>query len=104
VSVINLVTRRVTATIAVGAEPSALALAPNGTRLYVANSASNSLTVINTVTNAPVATVDLSGFGTAPRAVAVTNNGDANDTDETILVALFYAQLRPGKTATDEGQ
>jgi len=104
VSVVNLPSQTVTSTISVGAEPVAVALSPNGTRLYVANSASNSLTVINTATNAVVATVDLSAFGTAPRALAITNNGDASDTDETVFVALFYAQLRPGKTANDEGQ
>src|SRR5262249_12133209 len=79
-------------------------LSPNGTRLYVANSASNTLTVINTATNAVAAVVDLSALGTVPRAIAVTNNGDASDTDETVFVALFYAQLRPGKTANEEGQ
>lgn len=104
VSVISLPTRKVTATIPVGTEPAAVALSPNGTRLYVANAASNTLTVIDTTTNLAVTTVDLSPFGTAPRAIAVTNNGDANDADETVFVALFYAQLRPGKTATDEGQ
>jgi YVTN family beta-propeller protein len=104
VSVLNLTTLTVTGTITVGAEPTGVALSPNGTRLYVANAASNSLTVVNTATDAVVATVDLSAFGTSPRAVAVTNNGDANDTDETVFVALFFAQLRPGKTATEEGQ
>lgn len=104
VSVINLTTRKVTSTLAVGIEPLALVLSPNGTRLYVANSASSSVTVLDTANNTIVATVDLSASGTAPRALAVTNNNDANDTDETILVAMFFAQLRPGKTATDEGQ
>lgn len=104
VSVVDLTTRSVTATIAVGAEPSAVALSPNGTRLYVANAASNNLMVIDTATRMIVATVDLSAFGTSPRAIAVTNNGDANDNDETIFVALFYGQLRPGKTFLDEGQ
>ena len=59
---------------------------------------------MNTATDTVVATVDLSGSGTAPRAIAVTNNGDANDTDETVFVAMFFSPLGPGKTATDEGQ
>jgi YVTN family beta-propeller protein len=104
VSVVNLATLSVTQTIPVGAEPLGVALSPNGTRLYVANSASNNVQVIDTSTNAVVATIDLSAVGTAPRAIAVTNNGDANDTDETVFVAMFFSQLRPGKTATDEGQ
>jgi hypothetical protein len=51
-----------------------------------------------------IATIDLSAFGTAPRAIAVTNNGNTNDADETVFVALFVGQLRPGKGAVDEGQ
>jgi YVTN family beta-propeller protein len=93
---------RVTRTIAVGAEPSAVALSPNGTRLYVANSSSNTLSVINTANNRVIDTIDLSPFGTAPRAIGVTNNGNNNDADETIFVALFFGQLRPGKTAANE--
>jgi YVTN family beta-propeller protein len=102
VSVVDLPGKRVTATFAVGVEPQGLVLSPNGTRLYVANASSNTLSVVNTATNAIVATVDLSPFGTSPRAVSVTNNGDTNDADETIFVALFFSQLRPGKTATQE--
>jgi len=105
ISVLNLATNAVENTVAVfGAEPMGLALSPNGTRLYVANSSSNTLTVLNTATTAIVATVDLSAFGTSPRAVAVTNDGDGDDVDETIFVALFFGQLRPGKTASEEGQ
>jgi YVTN family beta-propeller protein len=104
VSVVNLQTLSVVNTLTVGAEPMAVALSPNGTRLYVANAASNSLSVFDTTTNTNVATVDLSAFGTSPRALAVTNDGDADDTDETIFVALFFGQLRPGKTSTEEGQ
>jgi len=45
----------------VGKEPLAVALSPNGTRLYVANSASNNLMVFDTTPKKPslVATVDL---------------------------------------------
>src|SRR5262249_22388253 len=85
-----------------GAEPMALALSPNATRLYVANSSSNSLSVIDTSIEKVIATVDLSPFGTAPRSIGVTNNGDTDDTDETVFVALFFGQLRPGKTAAQE--
>jgi hypothetical protein len=34
----------------------------------------------------------------------VTDDGDTDDTDETIFLALFFAQLRSGKSAVDEGQ
>ena len=104
VSVVPLPNGPVSNTIVVGSEPMALALSPNGTRLYVANSASNTISVLDTSTNLVTATVDLSSFGSAPRGVSVTNNGNLIDTDETIYVAMFFAQLRAGKTFLDEGQ
>ena len=104
VSIVNLTTYAVVKTIQVGSEPMALALSPNGTRLYVANSSSNNLMIVDTTYYNSPATVDLSPFGSAPRAIAVTNDGDADDTDETVFVALFYGQLRAGKTNNDEGQ
>jgi YVTN family beta-propeller protein len=96
----------VSATVGAGAEPHAVALSPNGTRLYVANSASNNLMVFDATKAAPkkLATVDLSPYGTAPRAIGITNDGDTSDADETVFVALFFGQLRPGKTSTEEGQ
>jgi YVTN family beta-propeller protein len=103
-SVVDLPARQVLRTVNVGAEPSAVAFSPNGTRLYVANSSSNNLMVINPNNDATIATVDLSPFGTAPRAIGVTNDGDNEDSDETIFVPLFFAGLRAGKTATEESQ
>src|SRR5262245_35336454 len=97
VSILTIPSRNIHKTLTVGAEPRALALSPNGTRLYMANSTSNSLTVIDTKREEIVTTVDLSPFGTAPRAIAVTNDGDSNDNDETAYVALFFSELRPGK-------
>ena len=106
-SVVDLPGRRVVRTINVGAEPSAVAFSPNGSRLYVANSASNNLMVINPNNDSTIATVDLSPFGTAPRAIGVTNDGDDDDTDETIFVALFFGaasrqdrgRRKPGRPA-----
>jgi YVTN family beta-propeller protein len=104
VSVVDLPSRTTGTPIAVGAEPSGIAISPNGTRLYVANSASNTVQVIDTASKSVVDTIDVSSFGSAPRAVAVTNDGDDDDQDETIFVSLFFGQLRTGKTATQEGQ
>jgi len=74
--------------------------------MVVATSPNGTLTVLDTTVTPPsvLATVDLSSDGTAPRASAVTNNGYSNDNDETILVAMFFGQLRSGKTALNEGQ
>jgi YVTN family beta-propeller protein len=104
VSVVDLSEGGVTDTFGVGAEPVAVALSPNGTRLYVASSASNALVVVNTDTLEIVAAVDLSPFGTAPRAIAVTNDGDRVDSDETVYVALFFGQPRAGRSTVQEGQ
>lgn len=104
VSVINIPSGKVRGTIRVGAEPMAVALSPNGSRLYVANSASNNLMVVDTSRESVIATIDLSPFGTAPRAIAVTNDGDKDDRDETVFVAQFFGQLRAGKSALQEGQ
>ncbi|HET6202588.1 MAG TPA: hypothetical protein VFI25_07270 [Planctomycetota bacterium] len=106
VSIVDLVNLRPRGKIRVGVEPTAAALSPNGTRLYVANAASNSVSVIDATLLKPVlvATIDLSGFGASPRAIAVTDDGDADDTDETVFVPLFFAGLAPGKTSLEEGQ
>jgi YVTN family beta-propeller protein len=90
-----------------GAEPMAVALTPNGKRLYVANSASNTVSVFDTTTvKTPtlITTIDVSAFGTAPRSLAITDDGDTNDLDETVFVGMFFGQLRPGKSSVDEGQ
>ncbi|MBI3769193.1 MAG: beta-propeller fold lactonase family protein [Deltaproteobacteria bacterium] len=106
VTIIDVAKLKTKGKLKVGVEPRAVALSPNGTRLYVANAVSNNLMVFDTTTRKPtlIATADLSLFGTSPRALAVTNDGDTDDTDESVFVASFFAQLRPGKTSTDEGQ
>lgn len=92
--------------ITVGTEPAAVLLSPNGTRLYVANSVSNSVTVIDTTDDSVVTTIpiDPNAEGIHPRSLAITNDGDADDTDETVIVAMFFSSLVAGKTGLDEGQ
>ncbi|WP_163803874.1 beta-propeller fold lactonase family protein [Mycolicibacterium anyangense] len=57
------------AQIAVGDTPSALAVSPDGKRLYVANLGDNSLSVVDTSTNTTIATV---GVGSNPVALALS--------------------------------
>ena len=57
VSVINTVTDKVIATIPVGSYPNGVAVSPNGRRVYVGNEGSASLSVIDTKTNAMIATI-----------------------------------------------
>jgi YVTN family beta-propeller protein len=81
--------------IAVGVEPYGLALTPNGTKLYVSNSRSNSISVIDTATNTVIKTI--SNVGLEPRGLAITNDGDASDTDETLYVTQFLSLPVLGK-------
>lgn len=82
-----------TSSINVGTEPRGCALTPNGTRLYVANHTAGTVSVIDTSTLNIIGTVNVGGN---PTAVAITNDGDTDDTDETVFVTQFYAELIPG--------
>jgi YVTN family beta-propeller protein len=58
VSVINTKTNFVTATIAVGSNPSSISVSPDGSKVYVANYSNfNTVSVINTATNLVTATI-----------------------------------------------
>lgn len=86
---------RVIATIPVGTEPRGCAVTPNGTRLYVANHTSGSVSAINTATNTVSYNITASGL-INPTAIAITNDLDADDTDERVFVTDFFAKLIPG--------
>ena len=79
----------------VGTEPASLVLTPNGRRLYVANSRSGSISVIDTATDAVVKTI--ANVGPEPRGLAVSNDGDDDDTDETLYVTQFLSLPVAGK-------
>jgi YVTN family beta-propeller protein len=78
-----------TQSINVGTEPYGLVMTPNGTKLYCANARSNSISVIDTSTNTVVRTIE--GVGFEPRGLAVTNDGDSDDLDETLYVTQFLS-------------
>ncbi len=81
--------------IPVGTEPYGVALTPNGTKLYVTNSRSDSVSVIDTATDTVIRTIQ--NVGPEPRGIAITNNGDASDTDETVYVTQFLSLPVAGK-------
>ena len=84
----------------VGSEPTGLALSPSGATLYVAEWAEGRISVIDTATMTVTATID---NPSNPRSVAVTNNGDANDADEYIIVPEFYGTpIAASAEATDQ--
>ncbi len=98
ITVIDLISGRTTAEIVTGLHASALALAPNGRHLVVANAASDTLSVIDTKTDAIVETIctrqspaDL--FGAAPNALAFDPSGETlfvcNGSQNAIAVVRF---------------
>ena len=64
-SVIATATNTVIATIPVGAEPLGVAVTPDGSKVYVANS-HNSVSVIDTATNTVTATITASAYCLLP--------------------------------------
>ena len=60
-------------TIKVGANPSSLALTPDGTRLFVTNADAGTVTKINTDTNG--VTIAAIRVGNAPSSIAITSDG-----------------------------
>ena len=81
VSVIDLSSRLTTTTIEVLLHPSGLALSSDGSRLFVANANSDSLSVIDTETDRVVKTISTKPmpglpFGSMPNALAVSPDGE----------------------------
>ena len=103
-----------------GSEPTGMAISPTGARLYVANWGEGTVTVVNTATMAVVKTVDLNaalahsgmlGEGVYarpalahPRSLVVTNDGDADDGDETVYVTEFFSQARADDLPEDDSR
>jgi YVTN family beta-propeller protein len=88
---------RVSAPVAVGSEPTGVALSPTGKRLFVAEFAEGRISVIDTDAMKLTATIDEPDH---PRAIAVTNNGDASDADEQLVVPEFFGEPT-GQEGTD---
>jgi YVTN family beta-propeller protein len=85
---------RVLGRIRVGTEPYGMAFTPNGTKLYVANARSNNISVIDPGIGRVVNTIG--GVGFEPRGLAITNDGDEDDSDEKVYVTQFLGVDRPG--------
>lgn len=95
------------AEVPVGAEPTGLALEPTGGAIWVSNFVDGTLQSIATESMTARETIDLNGVLAAsgylgqgvtarpslshPRSIAMTNNLDLVDTDETLYVTEFYA-------------
>jgi len=106
VSVVALVGERANEVVAefpVGTEPRGCATTPNGRRLFVANYTEGTVSVVNPRTRTVLGKVPVGGN---PFAVAVTNDGDNDDNDETVFVSQFFAEPIPGGPgeAFDDGK
>jgi len=97
--------------VSVGTEPTAIALSPSGKKLFVANFGDGTVSVITTADFSAALKIDLNHalvntgvLGTVtsraalahPRALALTDNGDDDDLDETLYVTEFFSQPLPG--------
>jgi len=100
--------------VSVGSEPSAIAISPSGQKLFVANWGEGTISVITTRDFAAQVNIDLNqtlvdtgALGSInsrlalahPRALAITDNGDSNDLDETLYATEFFSQPTPGAHA-----
>ncbi|MBN9161911.1 MAG: YncE family protein [Myxococcales bacterium] len=101
-------TPAVAGSVAVGSEPTGVALTPGGTRAWVANWVDGTLTGVDTAAMTVGSTIDLNTALVAtgllgpdakarpalahPRSVAITNNGDRSEDDESIYVTEYFAQ------------
>lgn len=83
----------------VGSEPIQGALSPGGSKMYVTSWVDGTLTIIDTRTMGILSTLTLGGN---PYAICVTNDGDMDESNETIYVTDFYGRPRAGtKEGTD---
>jgi YVTN family beta-propeller protein len=88
--------------IAVGAEPGGVALSPSGTLAYVTVSSNDEVAVVDLAAKNVIKRISV---GRMPWAAAVTDDGDKEDDDETVVVTHRLARLRPdGQEATDDGK
>jgi DNA-binding beta-propeller fold protein YncE len=102
------------ASVQVGSEPTSVALTPTGAQAWVANWVDGTLSAVDTKNMTIAATVDLNaalaGSGLLgqvaarpalahPRSLAITNDGDAEDGDETLLATEYFAQRKEAERA-----
>ncbi|MGO8996570.1 MAG: YncE family protein [Polyangiaceae bacterium] len=95
-------------TVAVGSEPTGIAMTPTGATVWTANWVDGTLSAISTSTMTIKTTVDLNAplvqtgyLGTVtprpalahPRSLMITNNGNGIDSDESIYATEYFAQV-----------
>jgi YVTN family beta-propeller protein len=105
VSVVDLEAGKTIRRIEVGKHPSAIVASPRGDRVYVANTSSDTVSVIDTqadrvVETIPVAPVAGMLFGSAPNALCLSSDGGtlyiANGTNNAVAVVRLCRAARDG--------
>src|SRR6266481_2951238 len=97
VSVVDLVLGREVTQIPVGTEPRGCALTPDGSLLYVVNHTEGTVPILVIPSGNPLNPI-LDGrvnVGGRPFAVAITDKGTGNISDDTVFVTDAFAELNP---------
>jgi DNA-binding beta-propeller fold protein YncE/cytochrome c553 len=74
----------------VGVEPRGIAITPNGTYAFVAGNATGDVAVVRLANNEVVGRVHTGGN---PYAIAISNDGDASDSDERVYVTQLFGEV-----------
>jgi YVTN family beta-propeller protein len=74
----------------VGVEPRGIAVTPNGKYAFIANHTVGEVTVVDLSTLTVIRSIKTGGN---PYSVAITNDGDHNDGDETVFVTRLFGEL-----------
>lgn len=109
VSVVDLDAGKAVRTITVGRHPSAILPSADGARVFVANTSSDSVSVLDTRTDCVVETIPVAPladlpFGSAPNALCLSRDGAtlyvANGTNNAVAVVRLSARARGAKEAS----
>jgi len=102
------------AKVSVGSEPTGIALTPTGAQVWVTNWVDGTISVVDSASMTVKKTIDLNAalvattyLGTVkarpalahPRSIAITNNGDMSDADESAYVTEYYGQTKTPEAA-----
>ena len=101
VTAIDTATPEVGNPLTVGSEPTGLALSPAGTTLYVAEHAEGRISVVDTAAFTVGNTI---ADPANPRALLVTNDGDADEGDELLVVPEFFGEPDDDGEASNTGR
>lgn len=99
---LSLIQGGIRSDIEVGPEPGGLALSPSGKLAYVTISSADEIAVVDLSLKTVTQRIRI---GPIPWAIAVSDDGDADDGDETVVVTHRLARLRAGGSeAMDDGK